>query len=281
MRTTLDLKEQAIVQTAIQHLQNPERNLKILGYQILANANLLGVILSKYQTYLLHLRCDLVELFSKKTIILNNIQSLGFNFSLLKDFVELDTLVINDCEFIKIPSAIFELSNLRHLTITNSPIREISSEISKLVNLETLDLSNNKISKMPNNINKLSKLIMLDLSDNKLGSFVLSGRSKLVHLYIDNNELCFIGNLKNLADLELLSANSNKLQDLEILDLQNLFDLHLENNLFEIAPNFLEHPNLKNLALCKNPLKEFPSVQNDLHSFSFDFGIKTYQINNN
>lgn len=129
-----------------------------------------------------------------------------------------------------IPDSVFEMTNLRHLTIQGMDcdykdtddkgnnitkcwmITEIPSKIKNLKQLETLQLNVNAISKIPIELTELTNLKSLDLTDN-------TGLSD-----IDN-----IVKLENLEILSLNGCNISKLPD-NIGQLKKLKSLGLAGN---------------------------------------------------
>ncbi|MBW1298472.1 leucine-rich repeat domain-containing protein [Aquimarina litoralis] len=68
----------------------------------------------------------------------------------------------------EIPSEIFSLTNLKHLSLKNCKIKRIPEEISRLKKLEILDLEYNDISEIPRSILELKHLKMVKLNYNPI-----------------------------------------------------------------------------------------------------------------
>lgn len=131
-------------------------------------------------------------------------------------------VLMNDSRFNEIPIELFELNELRVLSITGidcdyidntkcSNIEHIPSDIQKLNKLEELYLVMNNINTIPNSFNSLQRLRILDLSDN----FGIN----LKNIY----------ELSNLEELNLNGCNIDRLDD-RIIELKSLKKLGLENN---------------------------------------------------
>lgn len=128
----------------------------------------------------------------------------------------------------KIPDSVFQLTNLRHLSINGMDcdygdrtncwmLKEIPSDIKNLKNLTTLRLTVNAISTIPNELTELNKLTLIDLTDN-------AGLTS-----IDN-----LTKLPKLQYLYLYGCGLTKLPD-NISDLKNLKELGLVGNHFDKA----------------------------------------------
>lgn len=122
----------------------------------------------------------------------------------------------------KIPKELFNLTNLKTLSISGTNITEIPKEISKLKNLERLSFSGNKLSSLPEEIYKMENLKYVDF---------------------DNNEFSeFPDKLLNLKNLESISFNYNKIEKIKIY-------------LDKVAKN----ETYKYFSFGANPLKDFES----------------------
>lgn len=186
-------------------------------------------------------------------------------------------------KYTKIPSYIFELTNLTILTINNQPIKNfpdelcnltnlqilsmynlhlhnISTKIHQLCNLTTLNLSSNCLSKIPNEICELFNLISLDISGNSITDLPISF-SKLINLqkliavktYFDEIPQC-VFSLTKLTDLDFYNNNIYKIPD-DIYKLTELYYIDLSENLISsINPNFYQLKKLNMVGLGYNCL---------------------------
>jgi Leucine-rich repeat (LRR) protein len=65
-----------------------------------------------------------------------------------------------------IPSQLGQLKNLKILNASNNQMTGLPAEVGQLVNLQVLNLANNKLTGLPNELAKLTKLQTLDLRGN-------------------------------------------------------------------------------------------------------------------
>ncbi len=150
-----------------------------------------------------------------------------------------------------IPDSIFQMTYLKHLTITGMDcdlfilddhgknktncfmIREIPIQINQLIFLESLQLNVNSISILPKEISGLKNLKVLDLTDNS-----------------------------NLTDIESIV----RLENLEILSLNGC-------NLSKLPSEIIRLSKLKSLGLTGNPLNEVEKerIKNSLPNCIINF----------
>jgi disease resistance protein RPM1 len=121
----------------------------------------------------------------------------------------------------KIPYAIGDLFNLRHLGLRNSKVKMLPESIEKLSNLLTLDLHNSDVHKLPSGIVKLMKLRHLFTQKfiDPSGRFPLSVSGVSIRKGL--------GNLSNLHTLQALDVHDDSVKQLE--DLRQLRSLRLVN----------------------------------------------------
>lgn len=198
-----------------------------------------------------------------------------------------------------IPEVIFQLSNLRELSITGrtSDIELLPATIENLTQLEILNLPENSIAELPPEISSLANLHTLDLNHNSLMNLpdVISQIPNLRVLNINGNEISElpseIGNLVNLQELHLngnyLSVLPNtigNLVNLEVLDLgfnditaipstignlTQLRELDLTQNLLESIPSEIgQLDKLEVLYLIANNITELPPEIGNLSSLT-------------
>lgn len=84
------------------------------------------------------------------------------------DITTLETLWISHNVMQKPPLSIYQLKNLRSLSIANNQLIYISKEIGQLSNLQYLHLENNALTELPSEIKQLKKLRQLNLTNNQL-----------------------------------------------------------------------------------------------------------------
>lgn len=110
------------------------------------------------------------------------------------------TLNLSSSNLTKVPSDIFEKTDLIELNLSNNNLTgALPGEIRFLKNLQVLNLSGNNFTGVPAEVGQLSNLRVLNLSNNSLTGLPYE-----------------LGNLKNLQTLNL-SGNDYAEQDLEII----------------------------------------------------------------
>ena len=139
----------------------------------------------------------------------------------------------------KIPQAIGELKNLKHLFLSNNRISAIPPEIYSLTNLETLDLANNRIAEpLSPQLANLTKLEVLSLWGNSITGTIIPAITQmpaLVNVDISYNNLTgtLPAELANLPKLIFFAASNNQLSG-------------------TLPPALSGSPNLKALILWNN-----------------------------
>ena len=155
-----------------------------------------------------------------------------------------------------IPSAIGQLTGLRHFSLDDNDITEIPPEIGRLNNLKSLGLQNNEIGEIPPEIGNLDSLTGLWLMRNQLLTVPaeIGQLSSLRGLDISYNRINSLpvwqGQLFNLTSLDL-SNNHLRFIPAQIGQLHRLERLYLNDNpLYGRLPFFLTYlPNLEFLDL--------------------------------
>ncbi|KAE8802397.1 Disease resistance protein RPM1 [Hordeum vulgare] len=108
----------------------------------------------------------------------------------------------------KIPDAIGDLFNLRHLGLRNSKVKKLPKSVEKLSNLLTLDLYGSDIGELPSGIVKLKKLTHL------FAERVLHPGGRVLKTC---SGMCIpigLGNLTNLQTLQALEVQNDSLRHL-------------------------------------------------------------------
>jgi Leucine-rich repeat (LRR) protein len=129
------------------------------------------------------------------------------------DLVNLKVLSLQDNEISVIPKEIQKLTNLKTIELNENEIQIIPKEFFELKNLKKIDLSKNIIEVIPDEISKLVKLEELDLPNNQIKVLPASfGQlKKLVDCDISENLIrelpCEFANLKSLKYLKLDSTS--------------------------------------------------------------------------
>jgi Leucine-rich repeat (LRR) protein len=92
-------------------------------------------------------------------------QPMILNVGILKT---LETLWLSYNELQDLPISLFDLKNVRRLSLANNKLESISERLGELSNLEYLYLEKNQLSTIPKSIKKLKKLRHLNLANNPL-----------------------------------------------------------------------------------------------------------------
>jgi len=138
-----------------------------------------------------------------------------------------------------IPKQVFELRQLKSLSIYNNQISEIPAAIQNLTDLEFLDLSSNQILSLPDELFKLKQLKYLDFTSNQIYEIPAA--------------------IQNLSDLEFLDLSINSVDRLpdEIGQLRNLHSLKMRSIRIIELPGCLESlPKLSTLDISGATMEE-------------------------
>jgi leucine-rich repeat protein SHOC2 len=203
-------------------------------------------------------------------------------FSLkMKNWIKLEVLMLDKLNIEMIPSEIWMMTKLRHLSLSYNKLSFIPSELYCLSNLTRLNLSFNQITHISNQINKLTQLQYLGLSFNQLTEFPddISSLLHLNELWIGNNKLNqFPSQLPpNLVDLFLEQNSITSIPSTTLSSLTRLESLYLDGNQITILPTQIGLlTSLHYLYLNYNKLSFIPSdlvserqQQLFIHSHSF------------
>jgi len=165
-----------------------------------------------------------------------------------------------------IPQEIFQLTNLKELSISYNQITTIPSAIAQLSNLTELHLSDNQITAIPDAISQLSNLTTLYLDSNKITAIpdAIAQLSNLTSLSIYTNKITAIPDaIAQLSNLTRLYLYSNKITVIPdaITQLSNLTSLYLDNNQITAIPDAIANlANLTWLSLGGNQITAIPDA---------------------
>eukprot|EP00531_Pseudo-nitzschia_arenysensis_P000632 CAMPEP_0116129926 /NCGR_PEP_ID=MMETSP0329-20121206/8184_1 /TAXON_ID=697910 /ORGANISM="Pseudo-nitzschia arenysensis, Strain B593" /LENGTH=1066 /DNA_ID=CAMNT_0003624225 /DNA_START=259 /DNA_END=3456 /DNA_ORIENTATION=+ len=148
-----------------------------------ANDSLVGAIPSElslltnleklylYENQITAIPSDIVSLSNLKTLFLhmNNFSSIPDEIVQMTN-LEAFTFGVQNIGSMFLPSEIWQLSNLRYLSLTFSNLTMIPSEIGFLSNLEILELHSNFISTLPTELGLLKNLRAIKMNNNQLTS---------------------------------------------------------------------------------------------------------------
>lgn len=181
---------------------------------------------------------------------------------LLRTFISGTAFKINDCALTKIPTELYNFTELTAIDLSSNKIKTIPAKIKVFQNLEVLNISDNKLTKLNKALAQCPKLQHLDISNNKFVEFppVICQLKQLEYLNIQNLNHLLLGEgflippelnqLKNLKTFIACRNNSGSSQGLGI-DLKDF-------------PNFtkITSQNGKGLNLNPLPLAEYAYKQN-------------------
>jgi len=191
----------------------------------------------------------------------------GFNLDLdesLYDLKNLKSLTIHTDSLSTLSEKLGELSNLETLNLSYNKITSLPESIGDLISLKSLLLRNNRIISLPLSFSNLRALEVLDISNNSLQKLPhnFGNLTRLIRLNLNNNNLLELpGNFGQLKNLEFLNLNINYLKALpdDIGNLTSLIRLNLDDNFLTRLPEtFTRLENLRLLQLSYNKLSTLP-----------------------
>jgi Leucine-rich repeat (LRR) protein len=172
------------------------------------------------------------------------------------------------------PKFILELSSLKELLLSSTPISALPSEINKLKELEVLNLGYTELDSLPEEIGELSKLTKL--SGPSLKSPLPLGIGSLTNLQeldinFDNVAAPFpetIGNLKALKKLSCWCKGISQLPS-TFGQLDGLRHISLRKGIFPTIPlELMQLKNLDHLDLMENGIEDVPNELNALNKLN-------------
>jgi hypothetical protein len=98
-------------------------------------------------------------------------QQPNFEWLLLEECRDLNTLSVRNSKLSEIPEFIFHMPLLKVLDFSNNQLKKIPDSISQLAALERLDYSYNQLTNIPRAMSQLVELEELGLSNNKFKIF--------------------------------------------------------------------------------------------------------------
>lgn len=164
----------------------------------------------------------------------------------------------------QLEEAVYELSLLNLLRVTNSPLTSLSEDLARLKNLTNLILQKNKLTALPDAVCSLEKLKFLDVSINNLTTLPLnfSRLTSLTTLNVIGNQLTSLPSLQGCVNLSVLEVSENQLSEFPDIchaDLAHLSEVRLANNEIPEVPDALTVlPALKLLDVAHNSIKTVP-----------------------
>lgn len=182
----------------------------------------------------------------------------------LYDLKNLKSLTVNTDSLFSISEKLGGLKDLEELKLSYNGITSLPVQIGELKKLRHLILRNNRIEALPSTISDLDALEVLDLGDNNLTKLPegFGNLSNLNTLDLGNNNLEELpATFGNLRKLETLNLNINYLHTLpnDFGNLTSLKRLNLEDNFLKLLPaSFSLLEELKYLQLGFNNLEKLP-----------------------
>lgn len=161
--------------------------------------------------------------------------------------------------------ALFQLTNINLLNISDTCLTCIPDDIKQLTNLQSLLLFGNKLTEFNENITSLPKLKVLDLSRNQLARIPesLNKMKELTNINFSSNQIAEmpkIGDMPNLITFDLSYNKLTTFPDMEEANFPHLTDVRIKANLIEELPSYVARSlqTLKNFDIGDNHLKTIP-----------------------
>ena len=165
---------------------------------------------------------------------------------------DLQELYLNKNFFLKMPKALFMLTSLKILDISDNDINEIPEEIWKMKSLTSVNFDNNDIGRIPASIGQLAALEELSCSNNKLTALpnAIGKLGKLKSLILDGNQITSLPDtICDLVELNTLDLTGNKIAKLP-LNLHQLKNITVAHSYYKLSKH--------GLWLHQNPLTSPP-----------------------
>ncbi|KAK7111739.1 protein flightless-1 homolog [Littorina saxatilis] len=250
--------------TEVVYVDFSNNNLEMLPPQMRRLTSLETLILDNNPLIHAQLR-QLPVLTALQTLHMRNTQRTLTNFpTSLDTLINLQDVDLSDNALQRVPEALYKLSSLKRLNLSDNEITELSLMIDVWVKLETLNLSRNKLKALPTSIHKLTSLRKL---------------------YLNVNLLDFEGipaNIGKLHNLEIFSAAKNNLEMIPegLCRCGKLKKLILNNNRLITLPDILHLlPSLETVDVRENPDLVMPPKPTELQKgneyYNIDFSLNT------
>lgn len=197
----------------------------------------------------------------------------------------LEKLEIRSNEIKQLPDALFTLTKVIELDVSNNGLEALSPKIRQLVNLRKLRVGMNKLMIVPESIGSLAALEDLDLSSNDIEELPASVGDllNLRRLDLGENVLSNLpASLEKIPRLATLSLKRNRFREIPpvVLALKSLQFLYLSENLLTtLDPKVGGLVRLESLTLDKNQLTTLPPSIGGLTRLRF-FRIEGNPIEN-
>ncbi|XP_052888117.1 leucine-rich repeat-containing protein 47-like [Anopheles moucheti] len=173
----------------------------------------------------------------------------------------LNLLEVSDTALEKISQRIDKLHHLQSLLLYRNRITQLPATVGLLSELKVLDLSGNLLTELPIEFAKLHSLTTLNLSFNRLKTVDLAALERLSVCNLSGNELAVvpqfhIGQTHHLTEVNL-EKNCIVILPEELTQQHILRVLNVADNKIEQVPKYITKcAKLKELNLTGNPLKD-------------------------
>jgi Leucine-rich repeat (LRR) protein len=217
---------------------------------------------------------------------------LGLRGELKKNFEPLtvnpatDALDLAGNELEEVPTWVFDLANLRalsvrgnrikrlhklgllrsleYLDLDNNHLKALPTELFQLTRLRYLSLDNNRIPRLPDELASLNALETLDIGNNRLAKLpeAIGSLVSLTSLDVGNNRLSKLpASISNLSNLTIFQAECNSMTELpaELGHLRALKHLNVAHNRLSALPESMcALTNLQSLNVAGNSIRRLP-----------------------
>ena len=149
----------------------------------------------------------------------------------LADLHTLDLGIINHNRLADLPSEIWQLTNLRRLSLYGHQLAALPSEIWQLANLQKLNLCANRLAPFPDEIRQLTNLQELDLSSNGLTALPngIGQLTNLRRLWLRHNQFTTVPRvLLDLPATTEINLQNNPLPEAEIIAVREEINRRIE-----------------------------------------------------
>ncbi|KAK3430605.1 hypothetical protein EUGRSUZ_E02522 [Eucalyptus grandis] len=169
------------------------------------------------------------------------------------EMTRMDDLSLDNCSLLRtLPDSIGDLTLLRRMSLSKTPIKKLPNSIGGLESLLELYLSDTKIRKIPASIESLKKLRKI------------RGLESLLELYIDDTEIrelpASIGNLKKLRKMSICWTPLKKLPN-QIGGLESLLELNMRETRITKLPVSIKNLKwLEILCLDFSAIRKLPNA---------------------
>ncbi|XP_010057001.3 disease resistance protein RPV1 [Eucalyptus grandis] len=183
------------------------------------------------------------------------------------EMTRMEDLSLDNCSLLRtLPGSIGDLTLLRRMSLSKTPIKKLPNSIGGLESLLELYLSDTKIRKIPASIESLKKLRKISLFETPIEKLPnsIGGLESLLELYIDDTKIrelpASIGNLKKLRKMSICWTPLKKLPN-QIGGLESLLELNLRETRITKLPVSIKNLKwLEILCLDFSAIRKLPNA---------------------